>query len=404
MKTRLNFTIDELTKLKCPEGTKKHLRFKDTRVQGLALRVTPAGAKAYIYYRRMPDNNESARKICEIMIGKFEDVKLDQARHKATEFNFIVGKGKDPSLKPEAPLTYGILFQKYIDEYARLHTATWQHAVYNHKRYFVQWHNKPLASIKREHVQHWLNVLAAETGKHTANRNFNTLRAVITWGIGKGLLTRENPCSGIRTFKTQARERFIQPGEEYFKFADALNEESNTTIRDLFWMCLFTGARLSNVLAMKWSQINMHLMQWTIPMTKNGNSQTIPLTRNAMHILTDRRSSPNAHDQWVFPTDRKGWKTGEMGHLVSVRKAFNRIVERAGITNLRIHDLRRTAGSYMAIQNVSPTIIGKALGHRSLQATAIYARLTQDPVRQAMESAQTSLTEQRAFMSLSLDD
>jgi integrase len=55
-----------------------------------------------------------------------------------------------------------------------------------------------------------------------------------------------------------------------------------------------------------------------------------------------------------------------------------------------IHDLRRTAGSYMAIQNVSPTIIGKALGHRSPQATAIYARLTQDPVRQALENAQAA--------------
>ena len=67
------------------------------------------------------------------------------------------------------------------------------------------------------------------------------------------------------------------------------------------------------------------------------------------------------------------------------------MLERAGIENLRIHDLRRTAGSYMAIQGVSPTIIGKALGHRSPQATAIYARLTQDPVRQALENAQAAL-------------
>lgn len=60
---------------------------------------------------------------------------------------------------------------------------------------------------------------------------------------------------------------------------------------------------------------------------------------------------------------------------------------------MRIHDLRRTAGSYMAIQNVSPTIIGKALGHRSMQSTAVYARLTQDPVRQALENAQAALSD-----------
>jgi integrase len=90
-------------------------------------------------------------------------------------------------------------------------------------------------------------------------------------------------------------------------------------------------------------------------------------------------------------SDRTGRTTGERGHLVSPRKAWLRVLERAGIENLRIHDLRRTAGSYMAIQGVSPAIIGRALGHRSPQATAVYARLTQDPVRQALENAQAAL-------------
>jgi integrase len=135
----------------------------------------------------------------------------------------------------------------------------------------------------------------------------------------------------------------------------------------------------------------MDLHQWRIPINKNGDSQTIPLTLNAMKILRDRKKVSDAHERWVFPSDRAGWKTGERGHLVAPRKAFQRIIARAGIKDLRIHDLRRTAGSYMAIQNVSPTIIGKALGHRSMQATAVYARLTQDPVRQALENAQAAL-------------
>ncbi len=118
-----------------------------------------------------------------------------------------------------------------------------------------------------------------------------------------------------------------------------------------------------------------------------------PLTLNALEILRDRKRADDLHPIWAFPSDRKGWRTGDKGHIVSPRKAFQRIVERAGIENLRIHDLRRTAGSYMAIQNVSPTIIGKALGHRSMQSTAVYARLTQDPVRQALENAQATLGE-----------
>lgn len=392
--TKFNFRLDALEKLECPETGRKQILVSDTKVHGLSLRITPSGSKTYVYYRRLPKDNESPSRVCEISIGKFEDVKLEQARNKATEYNHIVGKGKDPSIKSQSEtLTYDTLFERYVEEYAKLHTVTWQETVKNYERYFGQWAKRKLDSIKRDQVQSWLNNLAVTNGKHTANRNYNTFRAVFTWAISKGIMVSENPCTGIKTFKTQARERFLQPGEEFERFAIALNNEENETLRDFFWMCLFTGARCSNVLAMEWSQVSMELQQWRIPITKNNDSQTIPLTMSAMEILRRRKRDSDAHPQWVFPTDRKGWKTGDKGHIVAPRKAFMRIIESAGIEDLRIHDLRRTAGSYMAMQNVSPTIIGKALGHRSPQATAIYARLTQDPVRQALENAQAALAD-----------
>lgn len=392
--TKFSFRMDVLERLECPASSQKQIRFRDLKVQGLALRITPNGSKTYVYYRRLPSDNESPGKICEINIGKFEDLKLEKARSIANEYNHLVGKGQDPSLKSEYDvLTYDTLFERYIEEYAKLHTITWQEAVKNHKRYFGQWASRKLDSIRRDQIQSWLNSLATTNGKHTANRNFNTFRAVFTWAIGRGMVLSENPCAGVKTFKTQARERFLQPGDEFERFAKAVNSEPNETLRDFFWMCLFTGARCSNVLAMEWSQISLELQQWRIPITKNNDSQTIPLTLNAMDILRRRKRTPDAHPQWVFPTDRKGWKTGDKGHIVAPRKAFMRIAQKAGIEDLRIHDLRRTAGSYMAMQNVSPTIIGKALGHRSPQATAIYARLTQDPVRQALENAQAALAD-----------
>ena len=207
--------------------------------------------------------------------------------------------------------------------------------------------------------------------------------------------TRYRPtirCIGVDRFKTRARERFVQPGDEYVRFAAALIQEPKETIRDFFWMCLFTGARRSNLLSMEWSQVDFDLRVWRIPVTKNGDSQTVPLTPNAIEILRRRQADEEAHECWVFPSDRTGRKTGVKGHLTSPKKAWARLLDRAKIDDLRIHDLRRTAGSYMAIQGVSPTIIGKALGHRSTQATAIYARLTQDPVRQALENAQAAFS------------
>ena len=393
MDTTFNFTMERLTSLKCPSD-KDRIRYHDAKVDGLSIRVTAAGGKAYMYYRRLPDDNETPRKLCEITIGGFGDITLEHARKQAQEFNIAVGDGRNPALKPTEGLTYGTIFARYIYEYAKTRTTTWQNTIYNHERYFKRWHEKAISGINRQGIQRWVNDVGEDFGKYTANRNYNIMRAVFSWALRKEILTGDNPCAGVDVFKTKARERFIQPGKEFEAFAEALNKEPNDTIRDFFWMCLFTGARRANVLAMEWSQIEFGRQVWRIPITKNQESLTVPLTLAAMEILNRRRHSDKKHEEWVFPSDRTGKKTGVLGHMTSPGKAWGRIIERAKIEDLRIHDLRRTAGSYMAIEGISPTIIGKALGHKSPQSTAIYARLTQDPVRAALEKAQQALTKQ----------
>jgi integrase len=83
--------------------------------------------------------------------------------------------------------------------------------------------------------------------------------------------------------------------------------------------------------------------------------------------------------KWVFPS------TGTTGHLKSPFKFWKRLRERAGAPDLRIHDIRRTVGSYLASQGQNSFIIAKTLGHKSLDATKVYARMNLDPVREALE-------------------
>jgi integrase len=86
---------------------------------------------------------------------------------------------------------------------------------------------------------------------------------------------------------------------------------------------------------------------------------------------------------YVFP----GGKKNQAGHLVSPKTAWERLCKRAGFDNLRMHDLRRTLGSYQAAGGASLTVIGKSLGHRSTASTAVYARLNLDPVRDSVNTA-----------------
>ena len=107
------------------------------------------------------------------------------------------------------------------------------------------------------------------------------------------------------------------------------------------------------------------------------------MSPEAIEILQNRKLSDNAI--FVFPG------SGKSGHLEEPKKGWKRILERAGIDNLRIHDLRRTLGSWQAKTGASLPIIGKSLNHKNQNTTAIYARLDLDPVRNSVNTATNAM-------------
>jgi integrase len=186
---------------------------------------------------------------------------------------------------------------------------------------------------------------------------------------------------GVKPFREQSRDRFLLP-DEMPRFFQALAAEPNETARDAILLLLFTGARLGNVLGMAWADIDFGRAVWRIPETKGGRPVVIPLTPPAMEVLR-RRHETRGESPWVLP--------GRTGHLTTLRHVWKGFLARAEITDLRIHDLRRTMGSWQAIQGASLLTIGKSLGHTDPSATAIYARLLLDPVRESTTQATTAM-------------
>jgi integrase len=135
---------------------------------------------------------------------------------------------------------------------------------------------------------------------------------------------------------------------------------------------------------MRWDEVNLDEGVWRIPLTKNGEPQNVTLSPEALAVLKGRREV-SGKDDFVFPG------RGARGHLVEPKKGWARVLQRAGITNLRIHDLRRTLGSWQAKTGASLAIIGKSLNHKSHQSTAIYARLDLDPVRHSVNTATAAM-------------
>jgi integrase len=374
---KINFTIKSISDIPTPP-TGRRAYYYDLKVSGLCVCVTDKGNKTFYSYKKINGRPE------RIMIGKFPDLSIEQARGQAGEINSRIANGENPndlSRAKRAELIFADLFQKYMQQHSMLHKKSWKEDQGQYDRYLKKFAHKKISHIDKSDIQRLHHETGENKGHYAANRLLALLQSVFNKAIEWGLWEGANPCYGIKRFKEKSRDRFLQP-DELPRFFEALANEPNDTIRDYFFLSLLTGARRANVLAMRWDQLNFERKEWRIPVTKNGDPQTIPLVKGAHEILLARQGNGS---EWVFPSK------GKTGHLVEPKTGWQRVCNRAGIKEVRIHDLRRSLGSWQASTGANLSIIGKTLNHKNVSTTAIYARLNIDPVREAMEKATSAM-------------
>ena len=222
-------------------------------------------------------------------------------------------------------------------------------------------------------------LLHATVGKrapYQANRVLALLRKMFNLAKIWGLFSGDNPVTGIEKFKEEKRERFVEEYELPRLFA-AIAEEVNVRVQKIIMISLLTGARRTEVLSMRWEDLNFSARTWRIGKTKNGQPHLLPIPAPVISILS--QLPRESHNPYVFPS-----VTGE-GHVVNIKRAWNRIRRKARLEDVRFHDLRRTCGSWMANQGVPLQVIGKVLNHAQINTTEIYARLILDPQRKALD-------------------
>jgi integrase len=363
------------------EASKKRARYYDLKAPGLMLEVMPSGTKVFRLRRKLNGQAQWAT------IGNYPAVSLEDARGQSVLLNAELVKGVDfgeERQKSREELTLRQIVDLYFDQYAqgRLRTAKDMRTEIN--RWFAKEFPLKASQLTTNLLQGRINGLAAEGKLHAANKARNYARAILNWAAKKKLCSNE--CVGsLDGFKVQSRERFVQPSE-FKQLLRAINSHPDERIRDFLLVCLWTGARSGNVKSMRWDQVNLDLGTWTIPLTKNGESQTIALSDAALEVLKERYKTRSTLP-WVFPGGNPQNKKPIYNHLTEPKKAWRKIIDAAGIQNLRIHDLRRTAGSFMAISGVNTPTIMKALGHKSMSAAAVYQRVNADPAKRGMDIA-----------------
>jgi len=291
---KINFTKKAIEDLPLPTDAPK-VRYHDTKTSCLGLMVYSSGRKVYIFYRKVEGRPE------QMTIGRFPDMTIEQARGRVDELNSKVARGINPGQESRAlreEMTLGELFDKYLEEYAKVHKKSWKSDEYQFELYLESWKNRKLRSIRREDIQALHGRVGKSSGPYAANRLLALLSTMFTKAIVEWKWNHPHPAKGIRKFREHSRDRFLQ-GEELGRFFAALGVEEDVAARDLFLLLLLTGARRENVMSMRWEDVDLESKVWRIPETKSGSPQHVPLVPEAVRILVERRDHPERTR--VFP-------------------------------------------------------------------------------------------------------
>jgi integrase len=195
------------------------------------------------------------------------------------------------------------------------------------------------------------------------------------------LFTGRNPAHRIKKFPKHSRQRFVQSNEMPWLIKSLA--DARPTVENYFLTLLWTGARRDEARLMQWSHLDLDRALWHKPTTKTGVPHTIPLPAL---LVTRNRALPHVCE-WVFPStpnSLNGMRAGVWSGT-AVEHAWRKIRERIGLHDVRIHDLRRTCASWLAINGSNLPVIQSMLNHRSLSSTQVYARLSVAPVRLALD-------------------
>ncbi len=365
-------------------ATGKRQVIYDTETPKLAMRITHTGVRAFYVVKRL------GGAMVWIKLGAFPDMTCEQARNEAGKVLGEFAKGENPAAVKravKAELTFGEAFDDFLTRKRKrdgsaISDKTKRDYTDLLRLYLDSIKGKRLSAIERNEIK----AIHARTTKKSAaqaDRVVAVVSAVFTFMLAHERFSGQNPAARIQKNPAPSRDRFLQ-ADELTPFFKALSESTNGVMRDFFLVALLTGARRANVSAMRWADIDLAAGVWRIAKTKNGTPQTVTLSPEAVTVLESREAGGG---EFVFPGD------GKTKHIVEPKKAWATILKAAGIKNLRIHDLRRTLGSWQARTGASLPIIGKSLNHKTHQATAIYARLDLDPVRQSVNTATAAMME-----------
>jgi integrase len=355
----------------------------DADLPGFALRVNESGKMVFIFRYRHRGQQKT------FTIGSTTALTASQARQEAKKIAGDVARGIDPNAAKQEGRSIPLFREIAADHLKTAQKKSLEDDESKIERVLVpKIGNRPIDSITTQDIRRLLKSLSDKgLTPATVNRYRALLSVLFQRAIESGCKIT-NPVSPIKPLpENNARDRFLNE-DECRRLIAALDDEPENSARCITMM-LATGARRGNVMAMEWADVDLDRSIWTIPVTKNGKKLRVPLNDMALSILEEQRKNRELGNPYVFPGLREGKP------LTTVQQTWKRAIEKAGIANIRLHDLRHTFASHAVLNGTDLYTVSKLLGHHSPTMSARYAHLTDDALRKASNSVVVPLDERR---------
>ena len=371
--------------VKAAEAQDKAHDIYDSELRGFGIRVLPSGTRSYFVRYRWGGQRR------RISLGYHGALTPEQARARAVQLLARVGAGEDPAADKQVThqsITVADLAERFESEHiaVRLKPSTIRD-YRRHLRYDIipTLGHLRVTEITRDDVARFHHKYRHIP--YQANRKLATLSKMFSmaelWGLRPD---GSNPCQRIKKYPERKRKRYLN-SNELARLGEVLREceheglETRSSI-NLIRLLLYTGCRLSEILTLKWDYVDLDNGVLRLPDSKTGE-KIVHIGGAAVRCLAEiKRIEDNP---WVI--------TGKLprSHLQSPQRAWQRIRARAGLDDVRIHDLRHTFASVAVSGGHGLPMIGKLLGHTQVQATAGYAHLFDEPVKQAADDVSASI-------------
>jgi integrase len=369
MKRKLSDRVIDRLK---PHATRPQYDVFDEKETGLGLCYSNGGARTWFIFWR-----DTAGEDHRMSFGRYDKgTKTAEAKETAKAKLKAIRAGVEP-VKNDP--TMGDLVERYL-EHARAHKAA--SSVKQDVNILAlgvtqELRAQRLSTITRDQLEELHGSVGRTRGKSAANHLVKCLRHMLELAKDWNMLRGDNPCGRFKFFKMAPPERYLSMGE-LRRLHDALLAESDWRWRAFFPLLLSLGLRKSELLRLSWDRVDFEGRTLRLSRTKNGKPLVLHLSDSIASMLKDLPSYGTS--QFVLPGNRAD------SHLVAPGYAWERIRERAGLEDVRIHDLRHSFASLNLAAGVPLLTISKMMNHSSLSQTQRYAHLQIEAMRTPLDN------------------